>query len=387
MNVVVTGIGLRSALGDLVTTWKQVISGDSGIQVHQPFLELTPKPLGLIGHHPASLKAITQAVVLDAIADAELLLPLGDCAIVIGSSRGNQAQWEALARNRLYPASHSLFPVPFLTTLPHAAAVIAARLIGTSAAVRSPMAACATGLWAIAQGYELVRSGEYERVIAGAVEAPITRLTLTGFEQMGALAHTGAYPFDREREGLALGEGGAVFVLESAELAKQRSARIYGQIIGCGLTADGYHVSAPEMGGQAAIAAVTQCLRRSGLAAQDIDFIHAHGTATRLNDLNEATLIQQVFPGGVPISSTKGATGHTIGASGALGVAFCLLTLQQQLLPPTVGLTHPEFDLDFVTTTRAATVQNVLCLGFGFGGQNAAIALVSHEQSRLPGSP
>lgn len=379
MNVVVTGIGLISALGTLELTWKTLLAGRSGIQLRQPFQDLAPKPLGLIGKFPARLEDLTTQVIRAAIADANLSLPLKDCAIVIGSSRGNQAQWEKIAC--LNSASHPSAPIPYpssvlwLDTLPHAAAITAARLIGTTAAVRSPMAACATGLWAIAQGYELVRSGEYEQVIAGAVEAPITPLTIAGFARMGALAPTGAYPFDCDRAGLVLGEGGAVFVLESEQVARKRNAKIYGQIQGFGLTADGYHVSAPKPDNQAAIAAVKHCLQRSFLHPGDIHFIHAHGTATQLNDQNEARLIQQLFPAEVPVSSTKGATGHTIGASGALGVAFCLLSLQRQQLPPTVGLTQPDFDLNFVKNAQPARLQNVLCLSFGFGGQNAAIAL------------
>ncbi|EKQ68390.1 3-oxoacyl-(acyl-carrier-protein) synthase [Leptolyngbyaceae cyanobacterium JSC-12] len=374
MNVVVTGIGLISALGSLETTWKQLLAGISGIQQHQPFAELEPKPLGLIGKHPAQLQELVRRSVLDAIADAGLSLPLPDCGVVIGSSRGNQAQWEELVRSRSFSHPHSLMSIPFLDTLPHTAAITTAHLICTAAAVRSPMAACATGLWAIAQGYELVRSGEYERVIAGAVEAPITPLTIAGFDQMGALAKTGAYPFDCDREGLVLGEGGAVFVLESEPVAKSRCAKVYGYIKGFGLTADGYHVSAPEPSNRPAITAITQCLQRSGLEAQNIDYIHAHGTATQLNDHNEAQLIQQLFPDSVPISSTKGATGHAIGASGALGAAFCLLALKHQLLPPNLGLRRTDLGLNLVLSARPAVVHNTLCLSFGFGGQNAAIA-------------
>lgn len=375
MEVVITGIGVVSALGSLLPTWNRLLAGETGIQLRQPFLELAPKPLGLIGKYPATLTDLTCQVVEDAIADASLSLPLPDCGVVIGSSRGNQAQWEELSRTVHSPSSSPLLLPSWLDTLPHAAAVTTAQLIGTTAAVRSPMAACATGLWAIAQGYELIRSGEYERVIAGAVEAPITPLTIAGFDRMGALATTGAYPFDCYREGLVLGEGGAVFVLESERVAQKRQAKIYGQIQGFGLTADGYHVSAPKPDNKAAIAAVNYCLQRSFLQPEDIHFIHAHGTGTQLNDQNEARLIHHLFPAEVPVSSTKGATGHAIGASGALGLAFCLLALQQQQLPPTTGLTQPEFDLNFVTQTQPARLQNVLCLSFGFGGQNAAIAL------------
>lgn len=373
-DVVVTGMGLVSALGSLESSWQKLLAGESGIRIVQPFPELAQHPLALIDQHPAKLEPLTEQVVQAALRAANLSPPLSECAVVVGSSRGNQARWEewATQNSKFIPP-----PLPWLDSLPHAAAIAVARHIGTEAAVRSPMAACATGLWAIAQGYELIRSGEYDRVVAGAVEVPITRLTIAGFEQMGALAKTGAYPFDRDREGLVLGEGGAVLVLEAAELASQRSAPVYGRILGFGLTADGFHVSAPEPNSRAAIVAVKQCLERSGLAPEDIDFIHAHATATRLNDRNEAHLIQTLFPHQPPVSSTKGATGHTIGASGALGVAFCLLALQQQILPPTAGLHEAEFDLNLVTVARSATLQTALCFSFGFGGQNAAIALSS----------
>ena len=377
MDVVVTGIGLVSSLGTLESTWSQLLAGQSGIRRCQPFPDLPAYPLGLIGSTPADLEDLTRQVVTAAIADAGLSPPLPDCAVVIGSSRGQQRRWEAIAR--AFPHA-ALSSDTWLGSLPHAAAATAAHLLGTQAAVRSPMAACATGLWAIAQAYDLVQSGEYRQVLAGAVEAPITPLTLTGFQQMGALATTGAYPFDRDREGLVLGEGGAVLLLETADSAQQRGARIYGQIRGAGLSADAHHVSAPNPNRRAAIAAVRQCLTRSHLTPAAIDFIHAHGTATRLNDQQEADLIQAIFPAQVPVSSTKGATGHTIGASGALGVAISLFALHHQRLPPTVGLTHPAVPLNFVRATRPiarSPLHTALCLGFGFGGQNAAIALAT----------
>lgn len=385
MEVVVTGIGLVSALGDsLEASWQRLISGKSGIGLYQPFAELTPKPLALIGKQPEQLKTLTHLVVELALKDAGLVPPMPDCGVVIGSSRSYQASWEQLARQRFSAKNIASIHSdgageqelePWLDTLPHMNAIASARQIGSQGIVLAPMAACATGIWAIAQGSYLVRTGQCQRVIVGAVEAAITPLTLAGFNQMGALAKTGAYPFDQYREGLVLGEGAAVFVLESAELAKSRSARVYGQVLNFGLTSDAYHANAPEPGGRSALIAVKQCLDRSKLRTTDIDYIHAHGTATQLNDRHEAQLIQQLFPQGVPVSSTKGATGHTLGASGAIGVAFCLMALQNQVLPPCVGLKLPEFDLDLVTEPRRGNIQRVLCFSFGFGGQNAAIAL------------
>lgn len=378
MKVVVTGIGLVSALGgSLDDSWQKLLAGKSGIRLHQPFPELTPLPLGLIGQQPSELAMLTQMVVASALQDAGLVPPLADCAVIIGSSRSYQASWEMLARQMYKDAAN--FPVSsfgnWLDTLPHINAIATARQIGASGMVLAPMAACATGIWSIAQAALLVQTGQCQRAIAGAVEAPITPLTLTGFQQMGALAKTGAYPFDLHREGLVLGEGAAVFVLESAELAKQRQAKVYGEILGFGLTNDAYHPNSPEPKGKSAIAAIKQCLERSCLSPADIDYIHAHGTATQLNDRIESMVIQRLFPQGVAVSSTKGSSGHTLGASGALGVAFSFMALKHQILPPCVGLQQPEFDLDLVTAGRLSKIRQVLCLSFGFGGQNAAIAL------------
>ncbi|MEG3919894.1 beta-ketoacyl synthase N-terminal-like domain-containing protein [Microcoleus sp. T3_A4] len=414
MDVVVTGIGLVSALGTLDDGWKRLLSGKSGIRHHQPFLEIEPLPLALVGTKPADLITLIRQVLADALQDANLTLPLPDCGIVIGSSRGFQANLELLARegrgkkeegrrkreegrgekaderefsitdsqlpipNYRFPMPNAPCPIPnsqFVNFLPHMGAIAAARAIGSTGPVLAPMAACATGIWSIARGVDLIRTGECQRAIAGAVEAPITPLTLAGFSRMGALANNGCYPFDENREGFVLGEGGALFVLESAELARRRGAKIYGRVSGFGLTNDACHANAPELGGESAIAAVNQCLKRSNLAAIDIDFIHAHGTATELNDRHEALLIEKLFHPGVAVSSTKGATGHTLGASGALGAAFCLMSIKYQMLPPCVGMKKPGFELDFVRCARSAIVRNAVCLSFGFGGQNAAILL------------
>ncbi|MEH2417754.1 beta-ketoacyl-ACP synthase [Nostoc sp.] len=378
VKVCVTGIGLISALGgSLENSWRNLIAGKSGIRLHQPFPELTPLPLGLIGEQPSELTMLTQMVVAWALQDSGLVPDAADCAVVIGSSRSYQASWEMLARQMYSEVKN--FPVSslgnWLDTLPQMNAIAAARQIGASGMVLAPMAACATGIWSIAQAALLIQTGQCQQAIAGAVEAPITPLTLAGFQQMGALAKTGAYPFDLYREGLVLGEGAAVFVLESAELAKQRQAKVYGEILGFGLTNDAYHPNSPEPEGKSAIAAIKQCLERSCLSPADIDYIHAHGTATQLNDRIESMVIQRLFPQGVAVSSTKGSTGHTLGASGALGVAFSLMALKHQILPPCIGLQQPEFDLDIVTAARLSKIQHVLCLSFGFGGQNAAIAL------------
>lgn len=396
VEVVVTGIGLLSALGPLETSWQHLLDGKSAIKQHQRFPDLPSQPLALMAQNAFSLEKLTEQVVADALEDANLSLPLPDCGVVIGSSRSCQGAWEQLARGlREYEdtGTHALGALPslscgasspqssapklehWLDTLPHSPAIATAHQIGATGPVLAPMAACATGIWAIAQGFELIQMGRCQQVLVGAVETPVTPLTLAGFAQMGALAKTGAYPFDQQREGFVLGEGAAILVLESADCAHRRGAPVYGKLLGFGLTSDAYHVSTPAPSGRSAIAAVQQCLKRSRLSPLEINYIHAHGTGTQLNDRNEARLIQELFGQGVPVSSTKGATGHTLGASGALGAAFCLKALQHQLLPPCVGLTQPDFELDLVTTPRRGEIRRVLCFSFGFGGQNAVLAL------------
>jgi 3-oxoacyl-[acyl-carrier-protein] synthase II len=380
VNIVITGIGLVSALGkSLEESWENLLAGKTGIKLYQPFPEQEPLPLGLIGQRPSELSYLTQMVVESVLQDARLEPPLPDCAVVIGSSRGYQASWEKLLRKmsgeNLGLDSASLSLENWLYTLPHMNAIAVAKQIGACGTVLAPMAACATGIWTISQAALLIKSGQYQQAIAGAVEAAITPLTLSGFRQMGALAKTGVYPFDIQREGLALGEGAALFVLESATSAKQRQAKIYGEILGFGLTSDAYHSNQPEPTGKSLNFAIKQCLANSGLQTKDIDFIHAHGTATQLNDRIESGIIQSLFNQGVAVSSTKGSSGHTLGASGALGVAFSCMALRHQVLPPCVGLQQPEFDLDFVTETRVSQIKQALVLSCGFGGSNTVIAL------------
>ena len=368
MDVVVTGIGLRSCLGSLQLTWSNILRNTTGIRLQRLFPEFPIYPLGLIGTQPSKIDDLTVKILIDTLEDAELQVPLKDCGVVIGSSRGCQATWEQLARGIDDNQD-------WLQTLPHQPAIITGHYLQTTAPVLAPMAACATGIWALARGYELIKTGRCERVVAGAVETPISPLTLAAFERMGALAHRGCYPFDRQREGLVLGEGGAIFVLETAELAARRQAKVYGRICGFGLSCDAYHISAPQAVNGSAARAIKQSLERSKLEPKVIDYIHCHGTSTVLNDSHEAQLIQQIFPQRVPVSSTKGATGHTLGASGAISAALTLVAMKHGYLPPCVGLNNLEFELDVVTQSRKTNINHAMCFSFGFGGQNAVVTL------------
>jgi 3-oxoacyl-[acyl-carrier-protein] synthase II len=383
-NVWVTGMGLCSALGETLTqSWTALVNGKSGILPQQPFVTLPPFPLGMMGKEPAGLDTLLSLALADFL-ETTHFQPSDDgqrWGVVVGSSRGYQAELERLSchwhREAVLPSEsnwawlYGQSPAANIAQM-----LLTQRLIEPSqmGPVLAPRAACATGLWAIAQGVELIQSGQCDAVIAGAVEAPITPLTLAGFQRMGALAKDGAYPFDQRRSGFVLGEGAALLLLERRESALRRGARPHAQVLGFGLTNDAHHVNAPSQNSAAAIAAIQSCLDRSHLHPDQVDYIHAHGTATQLNDAAEASLIQALFPSKTAVSSTKGATGHTLGASGAIGAAFCVNALYHQQYPPCTGLQQPAYDLNLVLQIQNAPMQAALCFSFGFGGQNAAIA-------------
>ena len=367
---------MTSLGGTAAETWQKLRAGESAIALRQPFLDLAPGPMAMVGKEPVALAALTERLVEAAWEDGGLRegeRGREDCGVVIGSSRSHLGQWEVMERQRRQ--SPGQIEGDWLAALPSGPAVIAARWAGCGGPVLAPMAACATGIWAIAQAADLIRGGQCQRVIAGAVESPITPLTLTGFRKMGALARTGCYPFDQEREGFVLGEGGAVLILESAALAAQRGAKVYGKILAAGMTNDSHHVSSFDPSYRMGQRAVELCLQRSGLTPQAIDAVHVHGTSTTQNDQMEAHLIEQVLGREVLVMASKGATGHLLGASGAVTVALGLMSLRQQAAVPCVGLRQAAFDLNFVRSAGATKLRNMLCFSFGFGGQNAVLAL------------
>lgn len=366
VDVVVTGIGLWTALGTTVqSTWSNLLAGRSAIALRQPFPALPVMPLAMVGKFPADPEMLVTSAVKAALADAGWSPPLADCGVVVGSSRSYLNRLEAMARGDVTTEQ-------WLEALPCGLSSRIAQIVGSRAPVLAPMAACATGIWSLFQGYMLLQTRQCERVLVAAVDAPITPLMLAGFRRMGAMANNGCYPFDCDRNGLVLGEGAAAVVLETRDAASRSS--YYGQILGFGLSNDAYHISSSRQEGTVGV--VQKCLQQSGLHPQDIDYVHTHGTGTRLNDANEAKMLHQLLPG-VAVGSTKGATGHSLGAAGLIGTVFSLLSLQQQCFPPCVGLYRPEFDLNFIHqgSPVATPLRHVLCNSFGFGGQNAVVAI------------
>lgn len=379
-EIVVTGLSLQTALGESCSdNWKRMMAGESAIALRQPFLDLEPGPLAMAGKQPIDLKTLAQTLALAAWKDAGLANePAGnDCGVVVGSSRSHLQALEQMNRGRTRSSGTLSGAVEgdWFAALAHNPALTVSRSVGAGGPLLAPMAACATGMWAITQATDLLRQGQCSRVIAGAVESPITRLTLAGFRKMGALASTGCYPFDLAREGFVLGEGGALMVLETLATARARGAKIYAKVLGTGITNDSHHVSAFDPSYKMGKRAVQLCLERSQWTADSVDAVHVHGTSTQQNDQMEASLIRQLLRPNVWVMASKGATGHTLGASGAVTIALGLLSLQQQAILPCVGLQQAAFDLNFARAGRSVPLQNLLCFSFGFGGQNAVLAL------------
>ena len=251
--------------------------------------------------------------------------------------------------------------------------------------------ACAASSHAMGEGMHAIRNGVCDVVIAGGAEATITPLGVGGFCSMKALSTrnddpiAASRPFDLDRDGFLIGEGAAIVILEELESARNRGAKIYAECCGYGASGDAYHITAPAPGGEGAVRAMAAALSDAGIAAQDVDYINAHGTSTPHNDLYESMAIKTVLgerARSVPVSSTKSMTGHLLGASGALEALFSILAIHHGVLPPTINYTtpDPECDLDYVPNVkREHKVNYALSNSFGFGGTNSVLAFKRYE--------
>ena len=366
----VVGMGLVSPLGkDKQTNWQNLLAGYCPIKIQQPFAHWSPVPLAMIASMPSDPTTLLLTALTEALQDAGWELPLPNCGVVIGSSRGAQYLWEQWLTHQR-DDYHT-----WLEHLPGSFARIVAAKVGTKSLVSAPMAACATGAWAVATGVEWLRQGQCSQVIVGAVDAPITPLTLAGFSQMGALAKQGCFPFDQKRQGFVLGEAAGVILLEKPNHSQPK----YGSILGWGCTCDADNPVLPSRDIEAAITAIDNCFKANNLTFNQCSAIHTHGTGTLRNDEREIRIIQRLFPDDIPILATKGATGHSLGASGIVNIIFSLLAIKDQVLPPCVGLTEPDFSANFVRVKQDKKLRSILNLSFGFGGQNGAILVGNSE--------
>jgi 3-oxoacyl-[acyl-carrier-protein] synthase II len=236
--------------------------------------------------------------------------------------------------------------------------------------------ACASGTNAIGHAFECVRSGRYQRILTGGYDA-LSELVFVGFDSLQAATPEKCRPFDRERSGMVLGEGAAILALEKLDAARDRGAKILGEIVGYGISTDNHHLTQPNPSGSGPMQAMRGALVDAQLPAEAIDYINAHGTATLFNDAAEGKAISELFPD-VPVSSTKGMMGHSLGAAGAIEAVISVLALQHQFLPPNINFRNPDSNLDLnivANEAREAKLESVLSNSFGFGGTNASVIL------------
>jgi 3-oxoacyl-[acyl-carrier-protein] synthase II len=284
---------------------------------------------------------------------------------------------------------------PFLA--PMMISDIAAAQISIALGVKGPnlctTSACSSGADAIGIAGELIKSGTSEVMIAGGAESIINPMGITAFTSLKALstrngdpAHA-SRPFDKDRDGFVMSEGSVILIMESLEHARGRGAKILAELIAYGATADAFHVTQPLENGEGAARAMQVALKRAGLAATEIDYINAHGTSTQLNDAMETRAIKAVFgdqASKIPVSSTKSMTGHLIGSAGSAEAAFCIMAIQQGIIPPTINYQTPDpvCDLDYVpNTARRAAVTTALSNSFGFGGHNSVLIFRKYAEA------
>jgi len=255
----------------------------------------------------------------------------------------------------------------------------------------SMVTACATGNHSIGEAFKIIQRGDADAMIAGGVEATITPLALGGFCAMKALStrndepHRASRPFERDRDGFVIAEGGGLLVMEALETAQKRGANILAEIAGFACNADAHHITAPSPGGQGAARCMQLALKDAGLNPEDLDYINAHGTSTQANDAAESQGMRRAFGSHADklwISSTKSMTGHLLGAAGGVEAVFSILALQNGVVPPTINYENvdPECDLDYVpNTARERAIRTVMSNSFGFGGTNATLVFRTFE--------
>ena len=388
-EIVVTGRGVVSSIGDGAETFfDALLAKKSGIAdgigactEFDPEAAMTPKDVRRSDRYThLAVAAATQAAEEANIPDGVDLERLG---VLVGTGVGGLLTLEEQCRNFFEGGERAVSPhfVPMM--MPNAAAGVIAMRLGAHGPGFSVSSACATGGHAIGEAHRMITRGEADVVVAGGTEAALTGVCLAAFRRMGALSREGiSRPFDARRDGFVMGEGAGVIVLEREEHAKARGATIYGRVVGYGASNDAFHITQPDAEGRGAKRAMLATLADADASPADIGYLNAHGTGTPFNDKIETAAIKSVFNGSntpPPISSTKSAIGHLLGAAGAVEAIVCLEAVRRGVLPPTLNYAEPDpdCDLDYVPEgpREAPGLEMALSNSFGFGGQNACLAI------------
>ncbi|MDR2642972.1 MAG: beta-ketoacyl-ACP synthase II [Planctomycetaceae bacterium] len=407
-RVVVTGYGLVTPLGSHVEkVWRLICAGESGIRrikiqdneiipVHIAGECLDFSVTDYISQREANRMELFAQYAIAASIDAVRLSGLDfsvmdtdRCAVIIGSGVGGLNEFETQHSRLLTKGASRVSPFAIPKIMPNSAAGNVSIHFGLTGASYSVSSACATSSNAIIDAMRMIRLGEADVVLTGGSEAATTLLGVAGFSAMHALSMRSddptraSRPFDRDRDGFVLADGCGMLVLESYEHAVKRGADMLGEIIGYGLSSDGTHITQPDENGVGAMKAIKRSLEDASVNPSNIDYINAHATSTILGDITETRAIKLAFGDWaykIPVSSTKSQIGHLLGGSGAVETIFCLLTIRDGVIPPTINLENPdpECDLDYTPlNARECKVKTVLSNSFGFGGHNASIVVAA----------
>ena len=409
-RVVITGLGALTPIGNtLEEFWKGLLEGKSGANLitkfdtenfetkfacelknYDPLTYIDKKAVRRMD--PFTQYAMTTAAM--AMEDSQINLEKIDrerAGVIYGSGIGGMDTWET--QHTIFmndgPKRISPFFVPMMIS------DIAAGQISIQYGLKGPnyatTSACATSSHAIADAFIHIQRGSADMIVCGGAEAAITPMSIGGFNAARAIStwndrfKIASRPFDKDRNGFVMGEGSGTLILEEYEQAIDRGAKIYGEIVGVGLTGDAFHITAPPEGGEGAVRSMREAMRDAGVKPEEIDYINAHGTSTQLNDLNETKAIKTVFGDHaykLSVSSTKSMTGHLLGAAGAIESIASVLSLKNSIITPTINFVEadPECDLDYTPNKPVEKdIKYAISNTFGFGGHNASLLFKKFE--------
>ncbi|HNQ63549.1 MAG TPA: beta-ketoacyl-ACP synthase II [Syntrophorhabdaceae bacterium] len=403
-RVVVTGVGLVTPLGvGIENVWKRILNGESGIGPTTRF-DVTKHDTKFAGEvkdfmagdfvSPKEIKRIDlfiqYALAASKIAIEDSGLDMGReeaerVGVVVGTGLGGLPTLEKYHSILLErgPGRISPFFIPML--IANEAPGHIAIQFGMKGPNLCIVTACATGAHSIGESFRIIQYGDADVMVAGGTEANLTPLTVGGFNAMKALStrndapEKASRPFEKDRDGFVVSEGCGIIIMEELEHAKKRGAKIYAEIAGYGYNGDAYHITAPCPDGDGFVRCIKVALKDANIRPEEVDYINAHGTSTELNDYIETLAIKEVFKDGaykIPVSSTKSMTGHLLGAAGAIEAIFSVLSIRDQICPPTINYEtpDPQCDLDYVpNVSRKHKIDVVLSNSFGFGGTNSTL--------------
>ncbi len=403
-RVVVTGVGVVSPLGiGNQKNWDALVAGKSGIDLITRF-DASDMPVRIAGEvrafNPEDFIDKKEIKKMDlfiqyalaaahfAMVDSGLVIDESNAervGVLVGAGLGGLPTIEryhtALLEGGYKKISPFFIPMLIINLAPGHISI----KYGAKGPNVSSVSACATGTHSIGDAYHMIRRGDADAMIAGGTESTVTPLGIGGFAVMKALSTRNddpacaSRPFEKNRDGFILAEGAGIVVLEEYETARKRGAKIYGELVGYGLTSDAYHLTAPAPGGEGAARCMRMALNNAGVLPEEVTYINAHGTSTPFNDLYETMAIKSVFgdkANKLMVSSTKSMTGHMLGAAGGVEAAFTLMAMDKGVIPPTINYHEPdpECDLDYVpNTAREGRINYALSNSFGFGGTNATL--------------